>query len=208
MLSRLTTIVSGFAALLTATSVVVAGPDQKGSAHDFTFTAIDGKPLEMSSFAGQVVLVVNTASLCGFTRQYEGLQKLHERFAARGFAVVGVPSNDFGGQEPKGNSEIKDFCQGAFGVTFPLAAKTSVSGPQAHPFYLWARDVLGPDAAPRWNFHKYLVGSDGRLVASFATTVEPTDKRIADAVEAELGKAKRREARAATVGTSAEAVPQ
>lgn len=196
MLGRIGSVVSGLAALLTATSVVVAAPGQTGSAHDFTFTAIDGKPLALSSLSGKVVLVVNTASLCGFTRQYEGLQKLHERYEGRGFAVLGVPSNDFGGQEPKSDSEIKDFCQGAFGVTFPLTSKVSVVGPQAHPFYAWARDVLGPPAAPRWNFHKYLVGGDGRLVASFGTTVEPTDKRIAEAVEAELAKLKPREARA------------
>lgn len=188
MLRRITTIVSGIAALATAASVVVAAPEQTGSAYDFTFTSIDGKPLPMSAFAGKVVLVVNTASFCGFTRQYKGLQELHERYERKGFAVLGVPSNDFGQQEPKSEGEIKDFCQGAFGVTFPLTTKNHVSGPQGHPFYGWARDVLGSDGAPRWNFHKYLVGGDGRLVTSFGTTVGPADKRISDAIEAELAK--------------------
>lgn len=178
--------VAAFAAIATSASVVVASPAQKGSAYDFAFQSIDGTDLPMSSFKGKAVLVVNTASLCGFTRQYQGLQTLYERYKDRGLVVVGVPANDFGRQEPKSNAEIKSFCQGAFGVTFPLTEKVAVTGDKIHPFYRWARDVLGRDAAPRWNFHKYLVGRDGRLIAAFQTTVRPTAASLTSAIEAEL----------------------
>lgn len=186
MLKSLTQAIGGLAALMTASSVVVAGPDQTGSAYEFTFTAINGKPLPMKDLAGKVVLVVNTASLCGFTRQYEGLQALYTRFKDEGFVVVGVPSNNFGGQEPKSDNEIANFCKGAFGVTFPLTSKTDVVGPRAHPFYQWARATLGDEAAPRWNFHKYLIGSDGRLVSSFSTTVAPSDRKMDAAIREAL----------------------
>jgi len=159
-----------------------AEPLKAGSAYEFSFEAIDGTPLPMTEFEGKVVLVVNTASMCGFTSQYEGLQALYERHKDAGFVVLGVPSNDFGGQEPKNNSEIANFCKGAFGVTFPLAAKTSVVGPQAHPFYRWALSVLGAKSAPRWNFHKYLVDRDGKLAAAFGTPVAPNARELEDAV--------------------------
>jgi len=163
-----------------------AGAAQGGLAHDFTFQAINGKPLPMSQFKGRVVLVVNTASLCGFTHQYEGLQGLYATYGKRGLVVVGVPSNNFGGQEPKSDGEIADFCKGAFGVTFPLTSKTDVVGPNKHAFYRWAHDTLGASAAPRWNFHKYLVGADGRLISSFSTTVGPKDAKLTLAIEAAL----------------------
>ncbi|MEL7048680.1 MAG: glutathione peroxidase [Pseudomonadota bacterium] len=188
MLKKATQAIGAMVALATASGVVIAGAQQTGSAHDFTFTAINGKELPLRSFEGKVVLVVNTASLCGFTRQYEGLQSLWSRYEDRGLVIVGVPSNDFGGQEPKSDSEISNFCKGAFGVTFPLTSKTSVRGATAHPFYKWALDIMGEGAAPRWNFHKYLVGADGRLVASFATTVSPSATELKTAIEAELAK--------------------
>ena len=178
--------------MATGPTVVLAGDAGQAAtavAGNFTFDGLDGKPLPLADYAGRVVLVVNTASMCGFTRQYEGLQALHERYAARGFAVIGVPSNDFGGQEPKGASEIKAFCETAFGITFPLAAKTTVIGPAAHPFYAWAVAQLGPKAAPRWNFHKYLLGRDGRLVAGFGSTTEPDAGELIRAIEAGLGAA-------------------
>lgn len=168
-----------------------AGP-QAGSASAFTFEAIDGTPLPLAKFAGRVLLVVNTASFCGYTRQYEGLQKLFERYEAKGLVVIGVPSNDFGAQEPKAEKDIADFCQGAFGVTFPLTAKQVVKGKDAHPFYAWAKGVLGGDAAPRWNFHKYLVGADGRLVAAFSTQTEPLDPKVTSAIERALANVPKR----------------
>ncbi len=171
---------------LLAPGEVRAGDSQAGRATDFTFTAIDGTPLPMSTFAGKVILIVNTASFCGFTKQYDGLQKLYATYKDRGLVVLGVPSNEFGQQEPGKNSEIAEFCQGAFNVTFPLTEKAHVTGPEAHPFYKWAVSVLGSSAAPKWNFHKYLIGADGKLIASFATTVEPGSAKVVQAVEAAL----------------------
>ncbi len=162
---------------------------QSGSAFDFEFRAIDGKPMPLSAFKGRVLLVVNTASFCGFTQQYKGLQALHERFEAAGLTLIGVPSNDFGGQEPKAEDEIKTFCEGAFGVTFPLTDKNAVKGDAAHPFYKWALANLGSGSAPRWNFHKYLIGRDGRALAAFGTGVEPQAKDLVAAIEKELAKA-------------------
>lgn len=156
------------------------------SAHDFAFTSIDGGPLPLSAYKGKAVLVVNTASLCGFTPQYQELQALWERYEARGLVVLGVPSNDFGGQEPGSSAEIKDFCDTTYQVTFPLADKEGVSGDNAHPFYLWAKAELGVLAAPKWNFHKYLVGPDGRLVDWFATPTKPSDPKVIKAIEALL----------------------
>lgn len=175
--------------MATGPSIVSAGPAAPSGADGFTFDGIDGKPLPLSAWAGNVVLVVNTASFCGFTPQYKALQALWAQYEPRGLVVLGVPSNDFGGQEPKGEAEIKTFCEGAYGITFPLASKTVVSGKNAHPFYGWARDVLGPGSVPRWNFHKYLMGRDGRLVASFATNIEPNAPELLAAIEAELVKA-------------------
>lgn len=151
------------------------------------FEAIEGGRLPLGRWQGKVLLIVNTASFCGYTRQYAGLQALWERYEKRGLVVVGVPSNDFGAQEPKSEAEIASFCQGAFGITFPLAAKAVVSGSQAHPFYRWAREMLGAASAPRWNFHKYLVGRDGRLVAGYGSSVEPLSLELIGAVERALG---------------------
>lgn len=158
------------------------------TAWSFSFTSIDGKPMPLSDFRGKVLLVVNTASFCGFTKQYRALQELHAEYEGQGFAVIGVPSNDFGGQEPKAAGEIKEFCEGMFGVTFPLTDKTVVSGSDAHPFYKWARDASGWLNAPKWNFHKYLVGRDGRLVTSFYSQTAPNSERVMNAIEAEIAK--------------------
>jgi glutathione peroxidase len=161
---------------------------QPAAAFDHGFEAIEGGPMPLAQWRGKVLLVVNTASFCGYTRQYEGLQALWQRYEAKGLVVIGVPSNDFGAQEPKGEAEILGFCQGAFGVTFPLTTKQVVKGPQAHPFYRWAADQLGPTNAPRWNFHKYLVGRDGRLIAGYGSSVEPLSAELAAAVETALAK--------------------
>jgi glutathione peroxidase len=179
------------AALLGVVSLgpaVAAAGSAPGTAYDFRFDAIDGKPMPMASFRGKVVLVVNTASMCGFTPQYKALQKLHETYEARGLVVIGVPSNDFGGQEPKSEAEVKSFCEGAFGITFPLTAKYSVRGGDKHPFYAWASDTLGAANAPWWNFHKYLVGRDGKLITAFGTRTEPGAPEVIKAIEVELAK--------------------
>lgn len=163
-----------------------AASDQAGSAFDFTFEAIDGKPMPLSAFTGKVLLVVNTASFCGYTRQYEGLQKLWQDYEAKGLVVIGVPSNDFGEQEPKSDGEIKEFCQGAFGVTFPLTSKCAVKGKDAHPFYACASEAMGGKSTPGWNFHKYLVGRDGKLRAAFPSQVTPDHADLVGAIERAL----------------------
>lgn len=174
-------------ALFAAEGGGAAGPDAR-TAWDFKFSSIDGGTLDLAAYKGKVLLVVNTASFCGFTPQYKGLQALSDKYEAKGLVVIGVPANDFGEQEPGSESEIKSFCEGAFGITFPLAGKTVVKGAQAHGFYQWAAAVLGSQNAPRWNFHKYLVGADGRLVTAFSTSIEPGDPRVTQAVERELAK--------------------
>jgi glutathione peroxidase len=154
-----------------------------GDAHAFSFDAIDGGTISLADYAGKAVLVVNTASKCGFTSQYEGLEALWDRYKDRGLIVLGVPCNDFGGQEPGSAEEIVDFCTTTFDVTFPMTAKVHVKGDQSHPFYQWARKTLGSAAAPQWNFHKYLIAPDGRLVDWFSTVTDPQSDRVTKAVE-------------------------
>ncbi|MFO1119249.1 MAG: glutathione peroxidase [Rhodospirillales bacterium] len=156
------------------------------SAYDFVFTTIDGAPLPLSDFRGKALLVVNTASQCGFTPQYEGLEKLWQDYRDRGLVVLGVPSNDFGGQEPGSEAQIKEFCEVNFAVDFPMTAKAHVRGDDAHPFYRWAATQVGMLGAPRWNFHKYLIAADGRLVDWFATTTSPDAARLRGAVQQNL----------------------
>ncbi|MGE0024392.1 MAG: glutathione peroxidase [Hyphomicrobium sp.] len=179
------------AAAMAGVGAAVGGDAASGkTAWDFEFTSIDGKPMPLSNFRGRVLLVVNTASFCGFTKQYEALQALNAKYEAQGFNVIGVPSNDFGGQEPDSEGKIKEFCEGMFGVTFPLTSKNVVTGDGAHPFYAWARDELGWLSAPKWNFHKYIVGRDGKLVTSFYSQTSPDAVRLVKAVEAEIAKPK------------------
>ena len=175
--------------LLTAAAlaVAVAAAPAPKSAWDITMTTIDGRPMPLAAYKGKVLLVVNTASRCGFTPQYEGLQKLQTSYAAKGFTVVGVPSGDFGGQELSDNGKIKQFCQTTFGINFPLAEKSTVTGPRAAPFFRWATATLGPDSVPQWNFHKYLVGRNGKLVGYYGSKVEPQSKQLTAAIEGALG---------------------
>ncbi len=170
------------AMLLAAPSSGPAGA-ATGSAYDFEFQSIDGSPLKLADWRGKALLVVNTASFCGYTKQYEGLQKLWSTYEAAGLVVVGVPSNDFGNQEPNGEGEIKKFCEGAFGITFPLTTKQPVISPTAHPFYKWATAAAGADGQPNWNFHKYLIGRDGRLVRSFSTQTTPLSAELTGWIE-------------------------
>ena len=156
------------------------------SAHDYSFTAIDGRPLELKDFAGKAVLVVNVASYCGFTPQYTDLQDLHEAYGSKGLVVLGVPSNDFGAQEPRGEAEIAKFCDSVYGVTFPLTAKQTVIGPDAHPLYKWIAAQAGEGAAPKWTFHKYLIGKDGSLVGAWPSRVRPGSSEIVEAIEGAL----------------------
>ena len=147
----------------------------------------DEKPQSLCQYSGKVVVVVNTASFCGFTPQYDGLQKVQDNYARKGFTVVGVPSGDFKGQEYGSNGEIAGFCK-AKGVKFPLAEKSDVVGPGTIPIYRWAAARLGPDNAPKWNFHKYLIGRDGKLIAAFGSKTEPSDPKVTQAIEAALAR--------------------
>jgi glutathione peroxidase len=180
-----------FAAAVAASMLLATGSSTHSqgavrAAFDHEFEAIDGGKMALSQWRGKVLLVVNTASFCGYTQQYSGLQTLWEKYEKLGLVVIGVPSNDFGGQEPKQEEEIALFCQGAFGVTFPLTSKQTVSGTQAHPFYSWAREKLGAAGAPRWNFHKYLIGRDGRLIGGYGAAVEPLSPELIQAIETAL----------------------
>jgi len=156
------------------------------SAYDFSFKTITGEPLSLSDFRGKVLLVVNTASQCGFTGQYEGLQTIWTKYRDKGFVVLGVPSNDFGNQEPRPESEIKKFCEVNFHVDFPMTTKVKVSGGNPHPFYGWTAKKLGVLAKPRWNFHKYLIDTNGRLVDWFSTPTSPTSRKVINAIEKHL----------------------
>lgn len=155
------------------------------TAYAFSFNGLNGGTIPLSDYAGKPIIVVNTASLCGYTPQYAGLEQLFRRFHEHGLVMIGVPSNDFGGQEPGGPSEIAQTANKEYGVTFPLTAKAEVTGPNAHPFYRWAASER-PLETPKWNFHKYLVGRDGHVAAVFASAVEPMDARVVDAVAKEL----------------------
>lgn len=161
------------------------------TAYDFSFHTLLGQhPLPLAQYKGKVLLIVNTASQCGFTPQYEGLQKLYDTYKDRGLVVLGVPSNDFGGQEPGSNDEIAHFCKLNYGVTFPMASKEIVAGDKAHPFYQWAYGVLGFGTAPKWNFHKYLINRDGQLIDYFNSTTGPDSGRLREAIDAALAPAK------------------
>ena len=156
------------------------------SAWDFSFIGIDGQPMPLAKYQGKALLIVNTASQCGFTPQYKGLEALYAKYRERGLVVIGVPSNDFGAQEPGSSAEIQTFCETTFGIDFPMTEKAKVNGDDAHPFYRWAAREMGPLAKPRWNFHKYLVAPDGRLADWFSTVTTPDSTSVAKAIEAVL----------------------
>ena len=156
------------------------------SFHDFNFTAIEGGILSTKDFSGKAVLVVNTASFCGFTNQYSALQELWEKYRDQGLVVLGVPSNDFGSQEPGSENKIKKFCETNFSINFPMTSKAKVKGKDAHPFFIWARERVGVVGSPKWNFHKYLIGPDGQLVDWFASTTKPDSIKVKKAIEKAL----------------------
>lgn len=153
----------------------------KDTAYAFSFKSLEGKPLPLSEFKGKPLLIVNTASKCGFTPQYKGLEELWRANRDRGLIVLGVPCNDFGGQEPGNAEEIASFCEMRFGVDFPLTEKVHVKGDEAHPLFRWL--VAKGAGRPRWNFYKYLIGKDGRLVDWFSSVTSPKSGRLQKAVE-------------------------
>lgn len=154
---------------------------------DFTFDALmGGDAIKLSDYKGKVVMVVNTASQCGFTGQYDGLEKLYQQYKNDGLVLIGVPSNDFGGQEPGSHEEIAEFCKLNYGVSFPMAAKYQVTGKNAHPFYQFAYKELGFGSAPKWNFHKYIIDRNGKLVDFFYTATKPNSPKIIKTIETAL----------------------
>ena len=156
------------------------------TAYIFEFDSINGEKFSLSEFEGNVILIVNTASECGFTQQYSGLQALWEKYKKNGLIVLGVPSNDFGGQEPGTNSQIKNFCEVNFNIDFPMTAKTIVKGRNAHPFYRWVGNELGWMAGPKWNFHKYLIARDGTLHSSYSSMVSASSSNLQEKIKSLL----------------------
>jgi glutathione peroxidase len=160
------------------------------SVHEFTMTSIDGKPAPLAAYKGKVVMFVNVASKCGYTPQYTGLQALYEKYKDKGFVLVGVPANNFGGQEPGTNEEIQTFCSRTYNVTFPLTAKVSVKGEDKTPLYQYLTDPAANAATGgevRWNFTKFLVDKNGKVIGRFESKVTPESAELVGAVERALG---------------------
>ena len=160
--------------------------DYSKLAYDYKFNDIDGSELNLNKFKNKVIVVVNVASQCGFTKQYEDMQKVWVKYQDKGVVMLGVPSNDFGKQEPGSSEEIKNFCEAKFGITFPMTEKVSVKGENAHPFYIWARENHGKSAIPKWNFHKIIIGKDGKVLDTFASMTNPSSKKFIKAIEKAL----------------------
>lgn len=155
--------------------------------YEFNFTNITNQEkIPLSQFKGKVILIVNTASKCGFTKQYNGLEKLYKEYKDKGLVIIGVPSNDFGGQEPGEDTEIVEFCKINYGVSFTMTHKEIVSGKNAHPFYLWAKEKLGYLKAPKWNFHKYLINKEGVLIDYFSSVTTPDNTKFINAIKKSL----------------------
>ena len=150
---------------------------------DFTINSINGDELNLSEFKGKTFLLVNVASKCGFTNQYDDLQNLFDLYQDKGLIILGVPSNQFGGQEPKSENEIKKFCETNFNITFPMTSKYNVKGDDAHPIYKWAKETYGKSTVPKWNFHKILINKDGKVEDTFASFTKPMSKKIINKIE-------------------------
>ena len=153
---------------------------------DFSVNDINEKKLDLSVFKNKIVLLVNVASNCGFTKQYEDLQKLYDIYKEEGLVVMGVPSNQFGGQEPGSNKEIKDFCEVNFNINFPMTAKYDVKGNNAHPIYQWAKKSFGMSTIPKWNFHKILINKNGKIIETYSSFTKPMSQKILDKIEKNL----------------------
>ena len=159
--------------------------------YDFTMKGIDGADVPLSDYSGKVVLIVNVATFCGYTPQYEPLEKLYQQFKGRGLVVLGFPANDFGAQEPGTDEEIQDFCSSTYQVTFPMCSKITVKGDDKHALFAWLTSGAGNDALAgeiRWNFEKFLIDATGNLVQRFGTRTEPDATEVVDAISAELAR--------------------
>ena len=161
----------------------IVSAEYKKLAYDFTFNDLDGSLLSLNNFKGKVIVAVNVASQCGFTKQYEDMQEIWEKYQSRGVIMLGIPSNDFGNQEPGTNNEIKNFCEAKFGITFPMTEKVIVKGINAHPFYIWAKENHGKSSIPKWNFHKIIVDKNGKVADTFSSFIKPTSKKFLKSLE-------------------------
>ncbi len=150
---------------------------------NFSIKDINEKEINLSIYENKTILLVNVASYCGFTQQYSELQELYEKYINRGFVVLGVPSNQFGGQEPGTNEEIKDFCEANFNITFPMTSKYNVKGDNAHPIFIWAKKNFGKSAVPKWNFHKILINKNGKIEETFSSFTKPISKKLINKIE-------------------------
>jgi len=157
----------------------------KKLATDFSFKSVEGISINLADYKDKVIVVVNVASRCGFTNQYKGLQSLWTEYKNKNLVVIGVPSNNFR-QEPGTNKDIKDFCETTFGINFPITEKLSVIGADAHPFFMWAKDNYGSNAIPKWNFHKIIIGKNGKVVDTFASITKPSSKKFILAIEKQI----------------------
>ncbi len=157
----------------------------KKLAYDFSFKDLDGSSIKLSEFKNNVLLITNVASKCGFTSQYEDLQSLWERYEKKGLIVIGIPSNSFN-QELDSNKEVKNFCEAKFGISFPMTQIADVKGESAHPFYKWAKENYGKKAIPKWNFHKIIIGKDGKIFDTFSSMTNPASKKFVNSIEAAL----------------------
>ena len=153
--------------------------------YDFEFNSIDGSKIKLNDFKNKVLVIVNVASRCGYTPQYEDLQELWSNYKNKNLVVIGVPTNNFR-QEPGTNKEIKDFCETNFGINFPMTEKIEVIGKNAHPFYKWAKENHGISAIPKWNFHKIVIGKNGKVVDTFASFTKPNSKKFLNLIEKEI----------------------
>ena len=162
--------------------------DYKKLAYDYKFNDLDGREINLNEFKSKVIVVVNVASQCGFTNQYEDMQKVWENYQNNGVVMLGVPSNDFGKQEPGTSEEIKNFCEAKFGITFPITEKVSVKGENAHPFYIWARENYGKSAIPKWNFCKIIINRHGKVEDTFSSITNPSSKKFITTLEKTLDK--------------------
>tara|TARA_B110000971_G_scaffold155281_1_gene158651 strand:+ start:724 stop:1236 length:513 start_codon:yes stop_codon:yes gene_type:complete len=150
---------------------------------DLNIKSIDNKVIDLNSFSGKTILLVNVASKCGFTKQYSDLQKLYDDYKNRGLIVIAVPSNQFGGQEPGSNEEIKNFCETNFNINFPITDKVDVKGLNAHEIYKWAERNFGKSTIPKWNFHKILINKEGKIEETFNSFINPISKKIIEKLE-------------------------
>ena len=150
---------------------------------DLNVNTINGDVLNLSKLKGKTILLVNVASNCGFTKQYEDLQNLYDGYKSKGLIVIGMPSNQFGGQEPGSETEIKNFCETNFNITFQMTSKYDVKGDNAHPIYIWAKETFGKSTVPKWNFHKILINKEGKVEDTFASFTNPMSKKIINKLE-------------------------